>query len=660
MLYNNTAYFSGKKVQFLFCILCFLPFISYSQNFTSNTLSGFKELFQLSATWDAYQDEEGFIWIASSQGLVRYDGINTISYTNNPNDPTSIAGDVVSKIAPDKDGNLWLIIFGEGIDMYDKRLNKFFHYREEMEKAGINLNGIDLYWGQNDRLWIGTQGKEIAYYDRNKNQFGKLKGLQEKFDNSDLPLLVTDFDEDRNGNLWMAQYSRLTMYNPVSDSLTFIKPPYSSPYLVHIEIDSLGTIWIGDKLNGIYAYHPVSGQWNRFAPFYERFTSEKREAINYFELDEDDLWFMAGNDLHRFSSIYENTSYEKADVETLYSVLLRDQEENLFIFGPQVYKKDAHHKPFYHFTTSEQDAEWVNGYVKYGQGQMVYALMGNPLKSFDIEYMKSEIPEKSLLEIEGLTPKILFEDSQGMWWLGDFSSGKRENPHQLYKYNPNSQKLQRIGDKRFRTIGSIIEDENGMIWVGSWGGLYKVHPDTGIVKHYQHEFGNNNSLSNNAIRKLMFDSKGFIWVATHNGGLNRLNPKTNDLKVWKHKREDLESLSSNTAWDIFEDVKGKIWVGTSNGLNLLMPDYSGFKRYLFVKDQNYVEVETIEEDDNGNLWLGSYEVIIRFDPREEKFQIFTSQVGYIVTRMKMGICILEIHIFTPTVSILSQNLHKFT
>ena len=77
------------RIIFIFWIACLVPLNSLSQQSFSGSLSGFEEIFELTNCWDAHQDAEGFIWIGSTKGLVRFDGLNLKYYRNDPNDPSS-------------------------------------------------------------------------------------------------------------------------------------------------------------------------------------------------------------------------------------------------------------------------------------------------------------------------------------------------------------------------------------------------------------------------------------------------------------------------------------------------------------------------------------------------------------------------------------------
>ena len=615
------------RIYFFFCYIFFFPFLSFSQNIISNDLDGFQEFIQLDHCSNAYQDQEGFIWLATDKGLVRFDGVTTRYYKNNPNDSNSIASNNVFSIASDQTGNLWLSLPGEGIDMFDIKTNKFFHFREEMNSSGILLNTTNLFCDSENKLWFGTQDRDIAFYDLNTKRFTSFRKRLENLKDIKAPLIAIDFEEDIEGNIWIAQYARLTKYDRASDSLIFIKGPFKDPYMVNIEIDSTGKIWVGDKLNGIFSYHPQSRKWDSFDAYFNHVPNSSLERIDFFELDiKDHLRAIDKNGIHLFTSLTDSSNYQYKPFLNS-PIWFMDKDENQYLINGGIFKKDAYSYPFHYLFSGGGETYWSNGAITFADKYMIFALLEKPLIVINIETKKQVKLEELFPEISHLTPKIIFEDSRGNWWIGDFFPGKSARPHQLYKFNPMSRKLEAIENKRWSSIGSIAEDKNGIIWVGSWGGLAKVDPNGTVIRNYFHDPINPNSMSSNAIRKIMIDSKGMIWIATNSEGLNLFNPKKDVFKYWKYDRGNLSSISSNYVLDIFEDSKSRIWVGTQNGLNFLLPDSSGFKRYLIGDSQNYRDISSIEEDDHGALWLGSSKAIIRFRPETGKFREFDQKGG---------------------------------
>jgi len=113
-------------------------------------------------------------------------------------------------------------------------------------------------------------------------------------------------------------------------------------------------------------------------------------------------------------------------------------------------------------------------------------------------------------------------------------------------------------------ITSIIKEENGFIWIGSENGLNRY--DGNQLKVYNKQ---NSSISSNNINDVLLDSKGRILIATLGGGLNIYNQLKDEFLVYKNNPSDIMSLPSNQLNTLFEDSNGNLWLGSENGLCLL-------------------------------------------------------------------------------------------
>ena len=184
------------------------------------------------------------------------------------------------------------------------------------------------------------------------------------------------------------------------------------------------------------------------------------------------------------------------------------------------------------------------------------------------------------------------------------------------------------------SVTSISGDENGNLWVGTWGdGLFKFDKQTNHSKHFYNDPANHNSLSYNRVSKVITDKNGITWIGTFGGGLNKIvrdeNKDGYSFVCYKQNKSD-NSLSSNDIITAFEDNENNIWIGTYNGgLNKLYknqknlpPDDAKFVRYFRANDNNLNSIMTIIEDEE-NLWLGTLGGgLISFDPRTNSYMIF--------------------------------------
>lgn len=127
-------------------------------------------------------------------------------------------------------------------------------------------------------------------------------------------------------------------------------------------------------------------------------------------------------------------------------------------------------------------------------------------------------------------------------------------------------------------------------------------------------------MSFNSALCLMEDTDGLLWVGTREG-LNRYDGY--NFHTYKYSPYDTISLSNNHINSIFQSSDKNIWIGTSNGLNRFMPERDGFEFFLAAPDSSGLSnnyVKSITESDDGKIWVGTANGINIFDPTTKKFQ----------------------------------------
>jgi methyl-accepting chemotaxis protein/ligand-binding sensor domain-containing protein len=254
----------------------------------------------------------------------------------------------------------------------------------------------------------------------------------------------------------------------------------------------------------------------------------------------------------------------------------------------------------------------------------------------------------------------IFEDSKGRMWIGTRNFGINRfdfNTERFYHYLNTE-----VADKNreFRTVYNVVEDYKGRIWISTLAGLCLYDEDndsfvrynnikgqeiTGvaalclvkdsllcignksgvylfdtdkreIIRHFEHDAENPNSLSSNVIISLLYDSKGVLWVGTRKHGLNRLmDLSESNFTRLVHDVLDSTSISDDVIRVIYEDKKGSIWVCTSSGLNFLSQEESTKINPYFIYYKNNMAIEnslaqdimfSFCEDIWGNYWIGTW------------------------------------------------------
>ncbi|GAA0124894.1 two-component regulator propeller domain-containing protein [Clostridium sp. CTA-19] len=155
------------------------------------------------------------------------------------------------------------------------------------------------------------------------------------------------------------------------------------------------------------------------------------------------------------------------------------------------------------------------------------------------------------------------------------------------------------------TIRSVIQDKKGYMWIGTNEGLNIYDGNKfEIVKYNKFK---DKGLSSSNILCITQDNKENIWIGTKNG-LNRFDTKTNKVQIYKSNDCDENSISNNSIRALMVDSKNRLWVGTEYGLNIYNYDDDNFLR-LCKSDSDIKltdnRITAIEEDNKGNIWVGT-------------------------------------------------------
>jgi ligand-binding sensor domain-containing protein len=153
---------------------------------------------------DITQDRTGFIWIATENGLNRYDGVEFKHYLNTNNKFN------ISKLFMDSSGNLWACSLGGRIYKYDYHSDTFVHINSKTELSGFSYISV-IHEDADSTLWFGTDKGLYSYNPENGQTHHWIS--QDKNPNSLTNNNITDILEDNNGNLWISTYVGLNFFN---------------------------------------------------------------------------------------------------------------------------------------------------------------------------------------------------------------------------------------------------------------------------------------------------------------------------------------------------------------------------------------------------------------------------------------------------------------
>ncbi|MCB0283587.1 MAG: response regulator [Calditrichaeota bacterium] len=556
------------------------------------------------------QDHLGFIWIGTNDGLFKYNGYKLTAYKNDRMDTTSLGNNDVIPLYEDIDRTLWFGTSGGGVNRFDRENEQFIRMKHNPVDSNTINNDVIRSFFQDSHgiMWIGTWNglnKYDPFTGKVKHYLWNGKSYQPD------KHFVWSITEDHEGIIWIGTGGDgLKRYDAKSDSFKTIKTEHGFPDSMttnsvrSVFEDSRGTLWIGTT-NGLYRY---DNKKNRFKRFYFDFANPYSLTSNFISAICEDrhgrIWIGTDKGLNRFENITERFYHFLHDPEDNYSLV------NNYVTNLRVDKAGS---------------LWIstiNGISRIDFDRNRFFLLG-----------ENEDDPKSVLK--GRIGAI-YEDRQETLWIGAGSGlgrlDKGSKKIKYYKHNENDKK-----SISSNYINTILEDQTGTLWIGTDNGLNSFNRETSRFTHYYHDPEDSTTLTSNNVLSVKEDNNGNLWAGTfdvaYSGGLNLFNRKTNKFKRYYHDPENENSLSASAVWSLNVSKSGKLWIATpGSGINLFDPKTESFKRKFHIDNDlsslshNWVGV--VYEDHAGILWATTwYSGLNKLDQKTGKFKVYTESDG---------------------------------
>ncbi|WP_241664831.1 hybrid sensor histidine kinase/response regulator transcription factor [Seonamhaeicola maritimus] len=598
-----------------------------------------------------YQDDEGFMWFGTFDGLNKYDGYKFINYVPNPNNSKSISSNIVFVITGDKKGNLWVGTTGGGLNKFDKKTETFtkFNHNPNDERS-IDSDFVRfVYIDNQERLWVSTDS-----------------GLN-LLDDSDTetPVFKHFFTEDRHafrniyqdsrGGIWVISANKLFQVKETKNgSFELIREFYNNDVhnssLSFLGEDDKGNLLIG-AANGLYE-KSLKYKKRKAKPLMG--TATKSLVID----DEGHYWVGTNNGLHQFKynkkdrvlNKINRFTYNPVDPNSLSKDLIKElyKDKTGIIWigtnGGGVNKVNPKKKQFLHIKktldTYSLSYDKIRSFFEDSYGNLWIGTEGGGLnvlpqsQSNDFNIFKRFESVNRAFALEELTiknrKKLLIGDGnrRGLFMLDIEDALKKDNT-----------RVERLLETS-NSVFTILNDMDDNLWLGTYGGgVYRlVKNDKGEfdISVFKSDVQNPNSISGNIIRNIYQDSKGNVWFGTGDG-LSRLDygellEEEPMFDVFKTVANDESTISHNYILPIYEHSSGDIYVGTfGGGLNKFTPSRNGldekFVRYLQKDGLPNNVVKSILEDHLGNIWLSTNKGLSKFSPESETFKNYDVNDG---------------------------------
>jgi signal transduction histidine kinase/ligand-binding sensor domain-containing protein/CheY-like chemotaxis protein len=556
------------------------------------------------------QDQQGFIWMATRDGLCRYDGHQFKVFHTQPDGGSALSFSDLSTLQLDYQGQIWITSEQSGqIARFDPRTEVFTNFSRRIfpRQALDRFHNKHCYLDRKNRLWISIAGKVAAgsglvCFSVNTGQFRWFRH-QAGQPHSLASNTIRSILEDKNGRIWLATDAGLDQFEESTGHFRHFRPQSSTPLsLPELDLYSLYLRPTGEILAGS-------------ANYVIRFNPQTTQARSY-----------------RLPARGE-TGWGSRFATDSRGVVYFDQRDRLFRFtdtaGPELLTRLTAQTGFcYSLFIDRSDVLWLG---TDGSGVRKYDLSTGGFQTaryqtnFQTDLLTNwlNVPLSQALATR-LADPYMFRytlDQQGGLWANVGTST-------IYHINPGTHQSETIHFPFHfvQTISPMTIDRQGRVWVLCLYQLWGYDPAKRQWIKADYDIGFDLTPD---IVQMVADEQAF-WLATNSRGLFRLDRRTGKLRQYSYQPNQPTSLSNNTLFCLSTDPTdaNRLWIGTFGSGLCAFDKQSGQCRRITEQEglPNNVIYSALP-DQHGHLWIGTNKGLCRMNRQNFKISIFTIDDG---------------------------------
>jgi ligand-binding sensor domain-containing protein/signal transduction histidine kinase len=576
------------------------------------------------------EDNQGFLWFATRDGLDRYDGYQLRSHSPVPGGDDGAAffrtsfnrGVTRYALFKDRSGKIW-IGADESLYKYDPETERF----SRLQFAPGVFQGVvkDVNQDRSGMIWLATS--------RGLTRYNPANGETARFlhNESDPATMSTNYVratlEMRDGTFWVATNASVDIFDRQTGRVTkhlLLSNPLHNPTTkgnayVRLLEDHSGTVWIVSARDGLACVNRQRTALTFLAP---ASGPDLNSAAAILEDRYGALWIgtehgllQLDRDRERFVR-YRNDPTDPSSLPADWVLaLFKDPEDGIWVgtANAGVARLSDHTPPFRRYrrrpgTGGPFDPEYVFTAFQDSRGEIWAGTMG-AINHIDLKTGRYTMqPLGDNTEVSAIA-----EDRSGQVWIGTIGGS-------LFRFNPATRRsvvyqgtASSPGCGNNNEVRALIVDHLGTLWAGARDSLCSFDPATNRFREYK--AGGEGVVEIDAIAE---DAAGMLWIGCRNGGVQRFDPVTGKFTIFRHSAA-AGSLGNDVVTSILADRSGTIWAGTLDGLNRLDAATGKFTVYLERDGLPSSIINGVVEDANGDLWITTSYGLSHFRRRSGTF-----------------------------------------
>lgn len=561
------------------------------------------------------EDYKGFIWLATDNGLIRFDGKSFHTYRSNENDSTALQNDYITTLFEDSKNRLW-VGTSEGLWQYDATFDRFIRVIGKATWGNYyNYHVKRIIETDDHQLLVATSGYSLREVTKER-ELKFIRGLSDS-----IPTVYLD-------NVFETKQKDLFVYSEIGGM--FYKRCNSHSFH-HIDLSEkrYGTVKsicqdsnhriLVNATKGLFYFDSLLLQFVTVAG------TENQSFLDMYKAINGEIWLTTSKgELCYLNKEGKTTNWAycntvshlpKPQAQALY--IDRQKNKWLILKNKGLQKIEPGNPTLANYTSNDQKAlciyvdskEIWTGYENYGL------------------IVSDRISGKQLAHLfKNQTVNSLYCDKEKTIWAGTGDDGlcmidkKKYTASKLYKHNP-ADPTSIAGNN----VWCITQDSKGYLWIGIYGkGLCRLDPQKEEFITLSSDFNQpsyQNRLCNNWVFVVYADSDNQLWIGTANG-ISKLDLNTNIFTSYFTSTNTISGKIVNA----LTETKQHIWIGTNNGICVYNKRSGKWEQNTLSYFPTY-SVNTLITDNNEKIWVCTADCIYQIDPQVQKYRTFTEHDG---------------------------------
>lgn len=543
-----------------------------------------------------YQDHQGFIWVATENGLNRFDGVSFKAFQGDGGNKTKLKADFVTALFEDQEGVLWVGQIN-GLQIYS-------HEKETFEEIKVMYNGqrihpyiSDITQDENGNLWIATSRYGLMKIAKKS----KLPQFDEEVNNRLCSYYLESIFYASDSVLWIgSDNDGLSAFDlKTSEIQTYSKNKIGRWHIPGDDITDLvedeeGNIYVGSLKSGLFKLNASTKTYEVVQAANSEFTNLPVKSLLFDRKKQ--LW--VGTDGKGLFRLNKKTN------------LLENMQPGNSIFD---FSKSKVHS----IVEDKNGNIWLGIFQK---GLFLFPQAPEMFRNYGYRaFGENSIGSNSITAIRGNAQKI---------WIATDGDGIYELDKATQVVHP-LQLVNRRGETEGTNVLSLYDTEDGFLWIGTYfNGLLKYNLKSEVAKSYKNNPADSNSLVNDKITSVAQYKNDELLLSTLGGGVCRLNPENETFSNGLDWSDSLNALIPKYVNVIFSASNDDIWIGTYDGLVHAAVNEQKFT--LYTTENGFLPhnvVYAIKADWKGNIWVGTYGGLVKIDAERKHVTHYTTKDG---------------------------------